>query len=616
MITRLSLSRMAIGGERGRMTPGLSRHTPSGPNGSFIRRLVAIAFADVVGYSTLMAADEEGTHARWMAIRRDLLEGKLRAHRGHLVKSTGDGILAEFASVLNAVAWSRDVQDAMRALPAAEGGAGRFELRISVHLCEVIEDESDLYGDGVNVAARLQQYAPPGGIIVSEAVYDVVRVAIDLEAKALGQLLLRNMARPVRAFVIDPERSQLERAKELRAEVQPSIAVLPLHMLSSDPADAYFGEGIVEDIVVSLAGLRELLVIARSSTLIYAGQQPDPRDFGRTLGVRYVLMGSVRRSVERLRVAIQLCDTATGASLWADSYMIAVAELFDVQEEIVTRVVSGIAPNVRAAELRQAMRKRPESFSAYDHTLRALVCIHSLDRDVFMQAEGLLQQAIEIDPGFAMPLAWLARWHSLLVGQGWSLNPGEDASRGIRLAAQAIDLDQQNALALATFAHMKSFHFHDYGTALTYFGRARAACPSSALAWSLSSGTLSYIGQAEEAVLHAERGLRLSPHDRSLFFSYFFLGLAHYVAEAYEEAVKWGRLTYSENGRFTATLRLMAVTLAALGRRGDAREMVQALLRLEPGFSLSRYVHERQPFPAGAVRRRYLAHLKKAGFPD
>jgi adenylate cyclase len=598
------------------MTPRSSRSPPSGLNGSFIRRLVAIAFTDIVGYSTLMATDEEETHARWMAVRRNLIEPKLRAHRGDLVKSTGDGVLARFATVLNAVAWSRDVQEAMRTVPQLEGGAGRLELRISVHLCDVIEDDFDIYGDGVNVAARLQQYAPPGGVIVSEAVYDVVRVAIDLEAKALGQLPLRNMARPVRAFVIDPGRSQLERARELRAEVQPSIAVLPLQTLSGDASDAYFGEGIVEDIVVSLAGLRELMVIARGSTLIYARQQPDPRDVGRTLGVRYVLMGSVRRSAERLRVAIQLFDAGTGASLWADSYLIALGDLFDVQEEIVARVVGGIAPNVRAAELRQAMRKKPESFSAYDCTLRALVCIHSLDREVFMQAERFLRQAIDIDPEFAMPVAWLARWHSLCIGQGWSERPAEDATEGIRLAAQAIDLDRQNALALATFAHMKAFLFHEYDTALVYFERARTACPSSALAWTLSSGTFSYIGRGEEAVTFAERGLRLSPNDRSLFFSYFFLGLAHYVVGAYEEVLKWSRMSYSENGRFTANLRLMAVTLAALRRSEDAREVVQALLRLEPGFTLTRYLSGRQPFRAGKVRRRYLAHLRKAGFPD
>lgn len=598
------------------MSAAPRRGAPNGRRVPLTRRLVAIAFVDIVGYSALMAEDEDGTHARWMGVLRNILEPKLRAHSGHLIKSTGDGILAEFGSVLHAVAWSRDVQETLRAQEADEAHGKPLELRVAVHLCDVIEEDSDIYGDGVNIAARLQQFAPPGGVIVSEVVYDIVRVAIDLEAKDLGYLTLKNMAKPVRAYAIDHGHGGLERTTDARKHVQPSIAVLPLHNLSSERAESYFGDGIVEDIVVSLSGLRELMVIARASTLAYGAQQPDPRDVGRTLGVRYVLLGTVRRSAERIRVSIQLCDAETGASLWADSYLVPLGDLFDVQDQIVERVVTGIAPNVRAAELRQAMRKRPENFSAYDHTLRALECMHSLDRDTFMLARGFLEQAIGIDPDFAMPMAWMARWHSLCIGQGWSAQLADDAAEGVRLASKAIELDRQNALALATFGHLKSFLLHDYDTALIYFERARSVCPSSALAWILASGTLSYVGRTEEAVRHAERGLRLSPGDRSLFFSYFFLGLAHYSAGAYEEAVKWSRMSYSENPRYTANLRLLAVALAAVGEIDDARGVAQALLRLEPGFSTKRYAKDRQPFREGKTKQNYLIHLQSAGFPD
>lgn len=599
------------------MTPTASPREPSATNGPFVRRLVAIAFADIVSYSALMAEDEDRTHARWMAIRRQIIEPRLLMHRGHLIKSTGDGVLVEFTSVLDAVAWSREVQSSMRANDAVpETGRPPLALRIAVHLCDVIDEDADIYGDGVNIAARLQEHAPPGGIIVSETVYDIVRVSIDLEAISLGYLNLKNMDTPVRAYVLDQGHCGPAPATLARTDAPPSIAVLPLQSLSTDPDDGYFGDGIVEDIVVSLAGLRELLVISRASTLIYAGQRPDPRDVGRTLGVRYVLMGSVRRSARTVRVSVQLCDSHTGACIWADSYAVPLGDLFEVQDEIVGQVVAGIAPNVRSAELRQALRKRPENFSSYDHTLRALECIHSLDRARFMRARGFLDQAMAAAPDFAMPVAWTARWYSLCIGQGWSDQAQKDADIGVGYAAKAIELDRHNALALATFGHMKSFLFHDYDSAMIYLDRARAACPNSATAWSLSSATMTYLGRGEDAVRYAERGLRLSPYDRSLFLSYFFLGLACYGAGRYDEAVKWCRLSLSENPLYTATLRILAAALAAVGDVGRSREVAQEMLKLEPSFSMKTYERTRQPFQAPDVKAAFLGHLHKANFPD
>ena len=251
--------------------------------------------------------------------------------------------------------------------------------------------------------------------------------------------------------------------------------------------------------MVSLAGLRELLVIARTSTLIYNLQQPDPRDVGRTLGVRYVLMGTVRRSIRQVRVSAQLYDAQSAASLWAERFIFPPDDLFEIQDRIVGRVVAGIAPHVRAVELRRTMRKRPENFTAYEHLLRALDCIHRLDKQDFQRARDFLEQAMAIDPDFAMPFAWAARWYSLLFGQGWSEDLDRDADQGIAYATKAIELDPENALALATFGHMKSFLFHDYDTAVGFLERARSICPSSSLAWILSSATMSYLGRCAEA---------------------------------------------------------------------------------------------------------------------
>jgi adenylate cyclase len=380
--------------------------------------------------------------------------------------------------------------------------------------------------------------------------------------------------------------------------------------LSGNPDDDYFSDGVVEDIIVSLAGLRELVVIARASSLTVGRRHADPREVGRTLGVRYVLTGSVRRSPQLVRVLVRLHDVQSGASVWGETMEAVPGELFELQDRIVHRIVAGIAPHVRSRELLNALRKRPESLSAYDYTLRGLDLIHSLDKPSFLQARDHLNQAMAEDPNFAMPVAWAARWHSLLIGQGWSDNRRQDSERGAALAIKAIELDRQNAMALATYGHLRSFLFRDYDTALGYFDRALSACPKSPLAWILSSGTLSYIGRGEQAVRHAEQGIRLSPFDQSLFQFYVFLGGAHFTNGAYEEAVKWCRMSQSENPRYTANLRVLTAALAALDRLDEAREVARQLLALDPGFTLSRYEAE-QPFRHSMV----IDNLRKAGLP-
>jgi adenylate cyclase len=580
------------------------------------RRLAAIAFVDIVGYSILMAEDEERTHQRWMALRNDVLNLLVRQHRGTYVKSTGDGVLVEFSSAWHAVEWARAVQHAAASAIDAASGAPAIVLRIAIHLGDVIASAGDIFGDGVNVAARLQEHASPGGIILSEAVYDLVRGRIGGDARDLGYIDLKNFPKPVRAYAIDGAVLGAPLPARPRQGPLPSIAVLPLQNLGGDPEDNYFADGIVEDIIVSLAGLRELMVIARASTLIYRGRQPDPREVGRTLGIRYVLSGSVRRSKQLVRVSTQLCDAQSGANLWGDQTEVPLGELFDVQDRIVRSIVSGIAPHVRAAELESALRKRPDSFSAYDFTLRALAIIHSLDARTFRKAREYLERAMAEDRNFAMATAWAARWYSLNIGQGWSENVQEDAATAIELASRAIELDRQNALALATYGHLKAFLFRDCDSALVYFERALAACPNSSLAWILSSATLSYVGRGEQAVRHAEHGLWLSPFDESLFNYYMFLGMAHYVSGAYEEAVRWGRMSANENPSYTSNLRMLAAALAALDRVDEAREVGRTLLKQEPGFTLSGYLQSRAPFRDPEMKTRVIEHLRKAGLPE
>ncbi|MGH6707828.1 MAG: adenylate/guanylate cyclase domain-containing protein [Bradyrhizobium sp.] len=579
------------------------------------RRLVAIAFVDIVGYSILMARDETRTHQRWMAILGRIVHPQSAQHRGRVVKSTGDGVLAEFPSAFDAVKWAIDVQQAVQ-MQGADDPLPPIALRIAVHVGDIITTETDVFGDGVNVAARLQEHAPAGGIVLSEVVHDLVRGSIDAEMRDLGLLDLKNFEAPVRAFELEAKNQQIAVPHVRTVAKLPSIAVLPLENIGGNPADDYFCDGCVEDITLSLAGLRELVVISRGSTLAYRGRQPDPREVGRMFGVRYILSGSLRRSERLVRVSVELCDANTGATLWGEKSELAPNELFDVQDRIVTRIVAGIAPNVRAAELRTAMRKKPENFSSYDCTLRALHIMHSLDKNTFLQARDYLLKAMEEDPEFAMPVAWAARWYGLWVGQSWSANPEADRAKALELAGKAIELDGQNALALSTYGHLKSFLAHDYDSALVYFQRALAVCPNHSLAWLLSSPTLSYIGRSEEAIRNAEHALRLSPLDRSLFYYYSLLGLAYYAAGNYVEAVKWASMGANESPRHTANLRYLAAGLAALGRVEEAQEVGRKFLELDPTFRLSIFERTLQPFQVRELKEKYIDHLNKAGLPN
>ena len=397
---------------------------------------------------------------------------------------------------------------------------------------------------------------------------------------------------------------------------RPSIAVLPLENMSHDPNERYFSDGIVEDIIVSLAGLHELVVVSRASSKIYGGRHADIRDVGRELGVRYVMTGSVRRSAHSMRVSVQLSDAQSGINLWADTSDVPPGELFDIQDSIVRRVVSGIAPQIREEELRQAMRRRPESMHAYHCTLQALHCMDYLTKERFAKARTLLRAAMEDDPDFAMPMAWAVWWYVVWVGQGWSDNPSQDAAEAIDLAERAVALDPRNALALAMHGHLQSYLFHNYDTGLVFLERARVVGPSNALAALLHALSLAYTGQGTQAVAAAEQALRLSPLDHNMFLFHNVMAWAHYAAGLHEQAAKWARSSASLAPSFTANLRILAGTLAALERHDEAAQVAARLLALEPDFRLERYANSILPFGDAGLRTQFLAHLRSAGLPS
>jgi adenylate cyclase len=573
------------------------------------RQRLCVSFIDIVGFSALMHDDEEGTYWKWAGLRDEMVIPLLASFGGTLIKSTGDGILATFTDAVSGARWSREVQRLAR--QRRQGLA----LRISLNLCRVIRDSDDLLGDGVNIAARLQEHAANGGVIITEAVAAEIAGRRDLEVRPLGPLSLRKMSGSVVAFELITD-GRPARWAAARDPHLPSLAVLPFRNLGGNVEDDYFAAGLVEDIVVSLSSLRDLTVISRSSTLAFAQQVADPRAVGDALGVRYVITGTLRRAPSRVRITVELIDTGTGEHVFSERRDFAEEDTFRVQDELVELTLRRLMPGLHSAERRKALRKWPGSFTAFDLYLRALDLIGSLERTQFEEAYDHLNLAIERDPAFASALAWSARWHTLRVGQGWSEDPRRDAEAAAERAMRAIRLDEQNALALATYGHVQSYLFGDFETAIVYLDRARTTNPNSSIAWLLSSVTLGSLGRGGEAVAAAERALRLSPFDQTLFIYYAFLGIVHYDAGDFDAAISWLSRSLAENPRYTSSLRTLSVALVATGRINEARDVAADFMKLEPDFRLSEYRRALRLYANDDLSETFRTRLSMAGVPE
>jgi adenylate cyclase len=581
------------------------------------RRFLAIMAADVVGYSRLTELDEGYTHSRLRSLRVGIIDPTVVSFRGHIIKNTGDGFLASFDSPLDAVRCSVKIQHEVVAIEQSEPRDRKIQFRIGINVGDTIVEADDVYGVGVNIAARLQEHAPASGILVSGEVLKQVETRLDVASEDIGPLRLKNMSKPVRGYsllVPGADRATAMKAGRARHRAKvPSVAVLPFRTDGEDAGDDYFGRGIVDDIIVALQSIRGLLVISRSSTLTYARGLIDQGKVGRELGVRYVLSGSVRRAERKLRITAELVDVEAEAVIWADHYDGDLAELFEFQDRIATRIVWSVAPRVREAELGRASRKRPSNMNAYDLVMQAIDLMYRMDFQDFTRAGALLQSAIAADKNYATGFAYAALWHIHNVAQGWGNDP-VDSAEAARLAAAAVELDPADGFALAIYGHTKSLLFRDYSGAESAFERALNASPSNAMAWTLSSGVYSYTGDGTSAVTRAEQGLRLSPVDAQAHFYLSFLGLAHYVSGAFDEAVIWGRKAASLNSRLCANLRTLAASLISLDRLDEARAVGRVLLQVQPRFRVSEYA-ERCPLEPG-LRKRFVDQLRQAGLPE
>jgi adenylate cyclase len=590
------------------------RHPPSDGGKLYLgRRLVVIAAFDILSFSSIVEADEENALAAWRAFRL-AIDPLLAGAGGRIFKSLGDGLLVEFSSPVDATRSALDVQAAMARLPAVRGI--RFQLRCAIHMGEVSVEGTDLMGDGVNIVCRLQEHAPPGGVLVSTAVMDLISGRIDAPIEDFGELRLRNISRPVHAYGVGAGKRSLSVPPiDSFQRRRPSIAVLPfVDPTAKGDASSYFSDGLVESIISALSCLPELIVISRTSMLRYRDTIADPAQVRRDLGVRYMLTGTVHRAGTQVRVSAELADCENGATIWSDRFHGEGHGLFELQDELSARVVATITPQVQEAELRRVLRKRPESMDAYEYMLRGVDLLYRFDGDRFAEARPMFQRAMELDPTYATAHALAANWHAIRINQGLSPEPDADYKEAERLSRLALTMDRFDPHALSLAGHVRSILFRDFDQAIELFDRAIAANPSSAIAWLRSSATFSYIGETREARRRAEIGLRLSPYDVHVFYSYAIQALASYAAEDYADTAHWARRSTALNPRFTANLRFLAASLAATGQVEEARRVADLLLQVNPNFSVLRFA-EGHAFKDPAKRQRFAEHLIQAGLP-
>ncbi len=576
------------------------------------RRLTAILAADVVGYSRLMGLDEEGTLATLKAHRGSFLDPTITRHRGRIVKTTGDGILVEFTSAVDAACCAVDIQRGMADRNAAVQRDRRIELRIGINVGDIIIDGDDIFGDGVNVAARLEGIAEPGGISISDDTYRQVRDKLDLTFDDVGEQHLKNISHPVKVYRVRLETAAQPAPTALKPPEKPSIAVLPFQNISGDPEQEYFADGMVEDIITGLSRIKWLFVIARNSTFTYKGRAIDVKQVGRELGVRYVLEGSVRKAADRVRITAQLIDAITGAHVWAERYDRKTDDVFALQDEITLSVVGAIEPSLRLAEVERAKRKRPDSLDAYDLVLRALPDVYSRMPEQSKRALALLERALALDSSYALAHACAAECHHTLFLRG-GLHE-EDRKAAARHAQIAIANGQDDALALTLAGFSVGMDGHDRAAAFAAFEAALALSPSSALTYILGSVIFSFAGEAERAIDWAERGLRLSPLDPWRSSAFISLAVGHFNRGRYEEAAAAARKSVQCSPGFSICHMALAAPLAKLGRLEEAKSAAVRVLELQPTFNCSRHFANINCEPVLAASFREALHA--AGLPE
>jgi adenylate cyclase len=551
------------------------------------RRLAAILAADVVSYSRLVGEDEEGTLERLKMLHRTVADPKIKEHRGRVVRTTGDGLLVEFASVVDAVRCAVDVQREMAVCNADVPVDRRIEFRIGINLGDIIKDGRDVYGDGVNVAARLEALATPGGICVSRVVRDQVRDKLGFAFDDRGEQQVKNIARPVRVFDVKMAGETMTLTPDPTARTQlslpdkPSIAVLPFQNMSGDPEQEYFTDGMVEEIITALSRIRWLFVIARNSSSIYKGRSVNVRQVGRELGVRYVLEGSVRKGGNRVRITAQLIEAETGAHLWADRFDGSLEDVFDLQDKVAINVAGVIEPALQAAEVRRSAARPTHDLTAYDLYLRALATYYPITKERLLQALELLQQAMAIDRDCGPALSLAAMCQMRLVRESWAEQPETASRKSVDLARQALEVAGDDPGILANAAFVLANFGEDIGAMMALIDRALTITPSFSRGWFLSGVLRLWAGQHDLAIEHAETALRLSPRERT-GTPLSLIGEAYFFKREFDEAASKLLQSIQENPGYPHSYRVLAACYIHIGRPDEARAIIARLRGITP----------------------------------
>jgi len=582
------------------------------------RRLAAIFAGDIAGYSRLMGADEEGTMRQLKAHRKELIDPKITEHHGRIVKTTGDGMLVEFVSVVDAVRCAVDIQRGMIERNAEVPSESRIQFRVGINVGDIISDANDIYGDGVNVAARLEALAEPGGIMVARNVYDQVRDKLSFGFEDMGEQTVKNIARPIgvhRVSLVENAAPNVVKGVAVAAKTEastadrPSIAVLPFANMSGDPEQEYFADGISEDIITGLSKLRWFFVIARNSSFIYKGKAVDVKRVARELGVRYVLEGSVRKGGNRVRITAQLIDAATNNHIWADRYDGDLTDIFALQDEITEKVVAAIEPKLLEAEGIRSQSRSPEDLGAWDMLMQANSLFWRLTKAESQAAIAVLKQAVERYPVYAPAHSMLA--FMLLVSRqvGWIVMEPQ-VKQAATLASRAVELDDSDPwahLALGVVAFTRR-HTEE---AVQQFRRAIDLNPNFATGHGYFGWALALDGQSDQAIPHLEQAMRMSPHDPQNALFNVGLAAAHYLAGRFSEAVDCARKVMQQRFGLTNGHRILVASLAQAGQIDEARAALAQLQEMHPENSIA-WIESNIPYTPGPMAK-FLEGMRKAG---
>src|ERR1700732_2971153 len=568
-----------------------------------------------------MGRDEERTLAQLKTLRKTLVDPGIATHRGRIVKTTGDGMLVEFASAVDAARCAVAIQREMVQQNIGVSPELRIEFRIGIHVGDIIIDDNDIFGDGVNIAARLEGIAEPGGVCISDDAYRQIRGKIDVAFNDIGEQALKNITEPMHAWHIrlagespaTRASSSAIQSQDLALPNKPCIVVLPFDNMSAEPGQDYLADGIVEAITAALSCIRSFFVIARTSAFTYKGRATNARDVGKELGVAYLLEGSVQKAGNRLRIIVQLIETEGGAHVWSSRFDGAIEDFFDLEDRITEQVAGALQPSIRIAEIERSRRKRPQDLGSYDFTMRAMPHVWALEKEESAKALELLEKALTIDPEYPLALSLSGWCHAQRSVYNWADDIAESQAMARRLAERAAEMSGDDPITLAVLGAVHTF-VRNHGTARVLLERAVTLDPNAAWAWSRLGWLENYADQPQKAIGNFERALRLSPIDPMNFNNYVGIASAHEVAQEYDEAAAFYRRALEERPNASWIYRNLASVLSGAGRVDEAKQAFAEMMLTSPDLTISKFKQAMVFSPA--VLDRMAENLRKLRLPD